>query len=106
MKIGYLVNTYPQASVVFILREMQAVERLGHDLHRFALRADPRWMVDAAAHDEGARTEHLLKRGLLRLLPSAAGWMLRRPRRTLAGLRLAWAGGRRGSGGGAAPIWA
>lgn len=100
MKLAYLINTYPQASVVFIRREMQAVERLDHDLHRFALRADPRWMVDPAAHAEGARTEHLLKHGLMRLVPSALGWMLTRPRRTWAALRLAWAAGRRGSGGG------
>ena len=101
MKIAYLVNTYPRGSQTFIRREILAMERLGWQVHRFALRSDRDALVDPADIAEDARTEHILKLGAMKLIPSALGWMARHPRGAWAALRLALACGRRGAGGGA-----
>lgn len=95
MKLAYLVNTYPRASHSFIRREIQALERLGWDIHRFAMRSAHAELVDPADIAEDARTEHVLKMGAWPLARTALGWMARRPRRSLAALRLAWACGAR-----------
>ncbi len=99
MKLAYLVNTYPRASHSFIRREVQALERGGHTVHRFAMRSDRAALVDAADLAEDGRTEHVLAKGVRHLLPKAIGWMARRPAQTLSALRLALACGRRGAGG-------
>lgn len=99
VKLAYLVNTYPRASHSFIRREVLALERGGHTVHRFAMRSDRATLVDTADLAEDSRTEHVLERGLRRLLPQAAAWMLRHPAQTLSALRLALACGRRGAGG-------
>lgn len=99
MKIAYLVNTYPRGSQTFIRREIQALERMGWQIHRFAMRSDRAALVDAADIAEDSRTEHLLEKGLLPLLPSALGWFLRHPKGGLHALVLALTCGRRGAGG-------
>ena len=99
LKLACLVNTYPRASHTFIRREVQALERRGHTVHRFAMRSDRAALVDAADLAEDSRTEHVLAQGLRRLLPKALGWMARDPARTLTAVRLAMACGRRGAGG-------
>lgn len=99
VKIAYLVNTYPRASHTFIRREVQALERLGHAVHRFAMRSDRAALVDPDDLAEDARTEHVLKAGPLRLSLSAVAWMLRHPGASLRAARQAMACGRRGAGG-------
>lgn len=99
MRIAYLVNTYPRASHSFIRREIQALERLGWDIHRFAMRSDRGNLVDAADLAEDDRTEHLLMEGFLRLIPDALGWMLRHPIASLKALAQALHCGGRGRGG-------
>jgi colanic acid/amylovoran biosynthesis glycosyltransferase len=89
MKVGYLVNTYPRPSHSFIRREVQALERQGWTVHRFAMRSDRAALVDPADIAEDGRTEHVLKAGALGLLGSALKWMIRRPMRALSALRLA-----------------
>ena len=37
MRIAYVLDTFPKLSETFILREIQELERQGHDLHFFAL---------------------------------------------------------------------
>jgi colanic acid/amylovoran biosynthesis glycosyltransferase len=98
VKIAYIVNTYPRASQTFIRREIQAMERQGFQIHRFAMRSDREALVEAADKAEDARTEHVLEAGVWALL-AAAFWGLRQ-RGTLASLRLALACGARGAGGG------
>jgi glycosyltransferase involved in cell wall biosynthesis len=90
LKLAYLVNTYPRASHSFIRREIQALERLGWDVHRFAMRSAAAELVDPADIAEDARTEHVLKAGFWAMAKVALGWMIRRPARSLAALRLAW----------------
>ncbi|MGL6210303.1 MAG: colanic acid biosynthesis glycosyltransferase WcaL, partial [Paracoccaceae bacterium] len=98
MKIGYLMNTYPMSSTTFVRREIHALERLGHDIHRFAIRPHAIALIDPADIAEAARTEHVLSLGL-RLLPSALGWMIRHPGGSFRALGLALRCGARGAGG-------
>lgn len=98
MKLAYLVNTYPRASHSFIRREIQALERLGHPVHRFAMRSDRGALVDPADIAEDARTEHVLKLGGGRLLASALRWAAGRPGKAWRALRLALACAAQGGG--------
>jgi colanic acid/amylovoran biosynthesis glycosyltransferase len=95
MKLAYLINTYPRASHSFIRREVQALERQGWHITRFALRSDAAALVDPADIAEDARTEHLLKAGAWRLIRTAAAWMVKRPLKSLRALRLAYQCGAR-----------
>ena len=88
MKIAYLVNTYPSPSHSFIRREIRALERLGHEVHRFALRPTPDRLVDPGDLEELVRTEHLLRQGI-RLPLALLAIMVRSPRRAFDALGLA-----------------
>ncbi|MEZ5798330.1 MAG: glycosyltransferase [Paracoccaceae bacterium] len=98
MKLAYIVNTYPQPSHSFIRREVQALERMEWQIHRFALRSARDKLVDPADIAEDGRTEHVLEQGGWRLIRSGLGFALRRPGPALRALRLALACGRRGAG--------
>ena len=95
VKIAYLINTYPRASHSFIRREIQAVERQGLTVHRFAMRSDRAALKDAGDLAEDDRTEHVLAQPKLALLRSALGWLAARPGQALAATVLAWRLGRR-----------
>lgn len=99
MKIAYLVNTYPRASHTFIRREIRALERLGLEVHRFAMRSDRANLVDPADLAEDSATEHVLAQGGVQLARSGLGWMISRPAASLRALRLALGCGARGAGG-------
>ncbi len=90
MKLAYLINTYPRASHSFIRREVQALERMGWHITRFAMRSDASALVDPADIAEDARTEHILKAGAWNLIRTATKWMLKRPLKSLRALRLAY----------------
>lgn len=60
MKIAYLMNSYPMTSTTFIRREIEAVEALGVDVLRFAVRVWPHALVDARDRAEQQRTSYLL----------------------------------------------
>ena len=89
MKIAYLVNTYPSPSHSFIRREIQALERLGHEVHRFALRptARPRWSIPATSRS-WCGPSIVLRQGV-RLPLALLTAMARSPRRAFGALRLA-----------------
>lgn len=89
MRIGYLLNTYPQPSVTFIRREIHALERLGLPVHRFAMRSDRAALVDAGDLAEYDRTELVLKAGAGRLLGDLARMALSRPAAFGKALRMA-----------------
>lgn len=96
MSLAYLVNTYPRASHSFIRREILALERAGHPVHRFAMRSDRDSLTDPGDLAEDARTEHVLPLGAPRVILSALGWLAGRPKRALAALRLALSCGTQG----------
>lgn len=62
MQVAYLVNSYPLPSHSFIRREIQALERRGVRVHRFAMRGDRARLVDPGDIAEFDRTEHVLAR--------------------------------------------
>lgn len=68
LRIGYIVNTYPRPSHSFIRREIAAVEDLGFQIHRFAMRGDSSALTDPADQSEHARTERILELGPVGLL--------------------------------------
>ena len=99
MKVGYLVNTYPRASTTFVRREIQALERLGWQVHRFAMRPEETPLVDPADVAEAGKTEYVLKKGLASLVLAALRWMLPRPAKAISAFALAMRCGARGAGG-------
>ena len=98
LKIAYLVNTYPRGSQTFIRREILALERLGWDIHRFALRSDRAALVEPADMAEDARTEHILEIGATKLALSALDWMVRHPKAAARAFAMALRCGARGAG--------
>lgn len=79
MRIGYLMNTYPVTSATFIRREIAALEALGVDIARFAIRPWGEALVESADKAEAARTHYLLAPGALRLLGVLLTDALRNP---------------------------
>ncbi|WP_109477837.1 glycosyltransferase [Paraburkholderia sp. C35] len=68
MRVAYVVNQYPKVSHSFIRREILALEKLGVNVARFALRGWKDDLVDASDVSERERTEYLLRDGVLPLL--------------------------------------
>lgn len=73
MNIAYLMNTYPLISTTFIVREIEALEREGFEVARYACRAWDGQLVDTADIEEAKRTDYLLHDGMAKL---ALGLML------------------------------
>ena len=95
MQIAYFVNQYPKVSHSFIRREILALERLGHEVHRYALRG---WQVRFPDREdvlESRKTVYLLRRGAVSLLFFLLWGACARPVRFLSALRLALRVGRR-----------
>src|SRR5687768_15509150 len=97
-KIAYFINNYPKISHSFIRREVLALERVGFDIERIALRG---WDAEFASEEdqkERARTRYVLREGVSALLWAALRTMLVAPVRFLGALRLAirmaWRGDR------------
>lgn len=72
MKIAYILNTYPQPSHSFIRREINALEQMGHAVHRFAMRPTDTPLVDAQDQAEQRKVDYVLAAGGRSLL--AACW--------------------------------
>ena len=89
VQIAYLINQYPKVSHTFIRREIQALERLGIAVHRFAIRGWDEHQVDTQDQAEQARTRYVLQGGPALLARGVVSSFLRAPRRTLAALVMA-----------------
>lgn len=87
LRVAYLVNQYPKVSHTFIRREIQALERQGITVSRFALRGWDAEVIDPADLAERDRTRHVLKGGILPLAGAVAKVFTRRPRAAFAALR-------------------
>lgn len=99
MIIAYVLNTYPQPSHSFIRREIQALERQGHEVVRLAMRRADTPLVDARDRAEAEKTTYVLERGALGLGGALLRRFLNAPGRSLAALRLALRCGRASSSG-------
>ena len=83
MRLAYLCNLYPAVSHSFVRREIDAVERAGHEVHRFSVRPPRPDLKDPADQREAKRTEVVLGQSALKLLVSALILLFSRPLRTL-----------------------
>ena len=89
MKITYFINQYPKVSHSFIRREILALEVLGFEIQRIALRGWNEVLPDPVDQLEKGKTRFVLKRGVLGLIMPAARIALVAPRLLLRALRLA-----------------
>ncbi|WP_089410828.1 glycosyltransferase [Amphiplicatus metriothermophilus] len=94
MRVAYLVNQYPAVSHSFIRREIQALERQGVEIARFAVRPSRDGIVAKEDEDEAARTRYIIGAGAGAIIASVARAAARAPARSLAALagalRLGW----------------
>ena len=88
-RIAYLVNQYPKGSHTFIRREIHALERLGFDIERIALRGWDAELADEKDRRERTKTRYVLRDGLLALLAAMVSTMARSPARFGQALALA-----------------
>lgn len=72
MKVAYLINQYPRVSHTFVRREIEALETLGVEVERYAIRGAPEALADQADRDEESRTRRILDGGYLGLTAAAA----------------------------------
>lgn len=68
MTIAYLMNTYPLISTTFIRREIEALERSGRPVKRYALRGKSGELVDPADIAEQSRVHYVLDGNALGLV--------------------------------------
>ena len=71
VRLAYLCNTYPAVSHSFVRREIEAVERAGHEVVRFSLRPFHSDVKDPADLREAAITQAVLEQGWARLIGAA-----------------------------------
>lgn len=79
MRVAYLVNQYPKVSHTFIRREIHALEGMGVQVDRFALRGWDGPVADAADLAERERTRYLLRSGLAALVMALLRQLVRQP---------------------------
>jgi colanic acid/amylovoran biosynthesis glycosyltransferase len=90
MRIAYLVNRYPAVSHSFIRREILALERLGFEVKRIALRGWDSVLVDEEDLRERERTSYVVSEGVLTLFIAVLRMLFTRPAALLRALMLAW----------------
>jgi glycosyltransferase involved in cell wall biosynthesis len=101
--LAYISAEYPKVSHTFIHREIEALRRLGLDVHPFSIRRTPATGLLSDADRAAAReTFAILPVDRGRLARAHLRWTLRHPRRYLQTLLLAL---RHGGSGRANPVW-
>jgi len=95
LRLGYLVNQYPQPSQSFIRREIRALEALGHTVERFSLRRYDGPLADPQDVEERTQTTAILDAGPVRLLGATLAVLFARPTRFFRTLSSAVQRGRR-----------
>jgi len=90
MKIAYLTNQHPYSSCTFIRREIVALEELGVPVTRYSIRTPAMDIIDEADKEEIAKTEYILKIGVLALVFSLLRKAIAKPGRFLTALKLVW----------------
>ncbi|MEL7486583.1 MAG: glycosyltransferase family 4 protein [Pseudomonadota bacterium] len=87
MKIGYFINQYPGISHSFVRREIQALEKLGVDIRRYAIRP-PKQAVIAPEDDAEQRgTRHIITAGAVEIARTALASLVRAPLGSIVALR-------------------
>lgn len=88
MRIAYLINQYPKVSHSFIRREILALERQGHLVHRLAIRGWDLELVDPADLTERTKTKYVLRKGVLSLFFAVFRTAVLKPRRFIRAFML------------------
>ena len=99
MKIAYILNTYPQPSHSFIRRELAAIEALGFEVTRFAMRAADVDLVDDLDKAEARKTRYVLNAGMAALLAAVIARALSHPAAMWTAIRAAMRMGARSEAG-------
>lgn len=89
MRIAYFVNQYPMVSHSFIRREIQALEALGCDITRIALRSNAGDLVDQSDIEELAKTRFVLQQSIFTFLKAVIFCFVSAPSRFIRALLLA-----------------
>jgi colanic acid/amylovoran biosynthesis glycosyltransferase len=89
MRISYLINQYPKVSHTFIRREILALERLGFEVQRIALRGWDETLFDSEDISEQEKTRYVLQSGVISLLLPAITVLLAQPMKFLCTFALA-----------------
>lgn len=89
MRVAYLMNTYPLISTTFIRREIHALEEMGVQVERFAVRAWAEELVDPRDIEERDKTTYLLTGNMIGLLAAFIKELVVNPRGLFRGLRTA-----------------
>jgi colanic acid/amylovoran biosynthesis glycosyltransferase len=95
MRIAYLINQYPKVTHTFIRREIAALERLGFEVVRIALRGWDSELADEEDRIERQRTRYVIRDGASALLMATMLNALTRPSRFLEAVKLVWRMSRR-----------
>ena len=88
MRVAYFTNQYPAVSHTFIRREIQAIERLGLSVVRYALREGGN-LVDSEDLAEAKKTRYIVEAGAVQLIRSSMAAVLMHPFRMGGVVRLA-----------------
>src|SRR6266850_6856717 len=89
LKIAYFINQYPKVSHTFIRREILALERLGFDVQRIALRGWSETTPDPEDRQEQLETRYILREGVWGLVLPALRMVSAAPLRFFRTLALA-----------------
>lgn len=90
MHVTYLMNSYPRTSTTFIRREIEALEKLGVAITRFAVRDWDEALVDPLDQAEKQRTTYLLTGNIPGLFIAFFLEMVTNPGRFLRALEASW----------------
>jgi colanic acid/amylovoran biosynthesis glycosyltransferase len=99
IRVAYLINQYPKISHTFIRREILALEELGVEVTRIAIRGHETAAVDASDAEELAKTKYLLQANPFEIVAACFSALLRAPGLFLKSLLGALRLGRRSDGG-------
>lgn len=80
LKLGYLMNAYPMTSTTFIRREIEAMEELGADVSRYAIRQWGEALVDPKDTVEQGKTFYLLSGRMAGLAKDAISELFTNPK--------------------------
>lgn len=90
MRLAYLCNIYPAVSHSFVRREIEALERAGHEIFRFSLRPYHSEIRDPADLREAAGTESILSQGWRRLVSAGVRGLVLHPVKGWAAITTAY----------------
>lgn len=94
MRIAYLINQYPSVSHTFVRREIEALERQGVEIARFAVRRSKEAFLSEEDKAEAARTRHVLSLGVGGFARAAFAGFLAAPlpalRALIEAMRFGW----------------